>query len=228
MEEKSVYVIVALGNPGKKYAMTRHNLGFITLQAFAETQGWKFKEEGRFQALVAKGTLPGKKGEEKNQEGKSSEEKIVFLLMPTTYMNLSGVAVKAFLDYYRLAPEHLLVVNDDVELPFGSMRLRPKGSAGGHNGLKSLEASLNTVHYARLRLGIGRSKKEESLAGYVLDNFSQEEMGDLPPFIKKGIEALNYILENGIAEAMQKVNAKIKVKEENPSNGLGEKKHESN
>lgn len=215
MEEKSVYVIVALGNPGKKYEMTRHNIGFMTLQAFAESEGWKFKEEGRFQALVAKGTLTEKKG-----------EKTVFLLMPTTYMNLSGVAVKAFLDYYRLAPKHIIVVNDDVELPFKSMRLRPKGSAGGHNGLKSIEASLNTVHYARLRLGIGRSNKKESLADYVLDNFSQEEMGDLPSFIKRGVEALNYILENGIAEAMQKVNAKIK--EENPANGLGEKKHESN
>lgn len=202
-------LIVGLGNPGKKYEMTRHNMGFLALQAFAKEHGWSFKEEGRFQALVAKGKV-----------GKIS----VHLLMPTTYMNESGRAVRAFIDYYRFTPSQIIVVNDDVELDFGAIRLRPTGSAGGHNGLKSIEACLGTRHYTRLRLGIGRGEKREALANHVLDNFNREEKDQLHGFLQRAVKALELILTADIATAMQTVNAKIK--KEPPASGPGEQKNE--
>lgn len=202
-------VIVGLGNPGKKYEMTRHNMGFLVLQALAQDQKWTFKEEKRFHAFVAKGKVGNVN---------------LHLLMPTTYMNESGRAVRAFLDFYKLAPGHVFIVNDDVELEFGAMRLRPTGSAGGHNGLKSVEAHLGTKHYVRLRLGIGRSKAQESLADYVLDTFTQEELALLPAILSRAVEALKQMTTVDIAAAMQTVNAKIKANKETLETGSGEQK----
>lgn len=187
-------MIVGLGNPGKKYERTRHNMGFLAVQQLAHELGWVFKEENRFHALVAKGSLG---------------EHSLTLLMPTTYMNESGRAVRAYLDYYKLSPVNLVVVNDDVELPYGQIRLRPKGSAGGHNGLKSIETHLGTQHYVRLRLGIGRGENKE-LVDHVLENFSQEELASLPDYMAKGAAAIKLVVTQAIAIAMQQVNAKIK------------------
>lgn len=124
-------------------------------------------------------------------------------------MNESGRAVRAYLDYFKLSPVNLVVVNDDVELPYGQIRLRPKGSAGGHNGLKSIESHLATQHYVRLRLGIGRGENKD-LVDHVLENFSQEELSSLPEFVAKGAAAIKLIVTHAIADAMQQVNAKIK------------------
>lgn len=202
-------VIVGLGNPGKKYEMTRHNLGFIVLQAFAEEQGWPFKEEKRFHALVAKGLV-----------GKTP----ITLMLPQTYMNESGRAVRAFLDFYKMSPQHILIVSDDIELDYGVMRLRPRGSAGGHNGLKSIEAHLKTQHYVRLRLGIGKSAQDQNLVDHVLDMFTQDERSQLPKVIEKAVAAIKQIVTADIAQAMQSVNTKIKA---SPAEGPGEHKHDS-
>ncbi len=189
------WVVAGLGNPGKKYEMTRHNIGFIVLQALAEEQRWNFKKEERFQAQIAKGTI-----------GSAS----VNLVLPMTYMNESGQAVKKFLDYYKLPPSHLLVINDDVNLDYGAMRIRPRGSSGGHNGLNSIEACLGTIHYARLRLGIGKDPTIGSLADFVLDPFNEEEMKALPAFVSKAIEGIKLILARDVAGAMPSVNARVK------------------
>lgn len=202
-------VILGLGNPGKKYEMTRHNMGFLALQALAKEQGWVFKEEKRFQAHVATGRIG---------------TVLVHLLMPTTYMNESGRALRAFVDYYKLAPDQVIVVSDDIELDYGAIRLRPLGSAGGHNGLKSVEAHLKTRHYVRLRLGVGKGNPAQALADYVLDNFSAEELNQLPGFLERTLTALKLMLTADIATAMQSVNAKIK--KEAPKIGAGEQKHE--
>src|SRR5258708_5742010 len=134
------YLIVGLGNPGREYALTRHNMGYLIVQAFAKAQEWNFKEEMYFEAHVAKGTIEGIK---------------VQLLLPTTYMNLSGRSVQRYVEFYKIPVEGLIVVVDDVALDFGQLRLRTMGSPGGHNGLKSIQYALGTHHYKRLRIGIG-------------------------------------------------------------------------
>lgn len=195
--EPRQYVIIGLGNPGKKYALTRHNLGYLVVQAFAEEQGWGFKEEARYQAHVAKGKVDGA---------------TIHLLLSTTYMNESGRAVRPYLDFYRLGPRNLRVVSDDVALGFGEMRVRNVGSAGGHNGLKSIEAYLQTQHYVRLRMGIGRGGEEkvsDSLADYVLDTFTAEEMTQLPTFVKSGVTVLKRLVSEEVSVVMNVVNKRL-------------------
>jgi peptidyl-tRNA hydrolase, PTH1 family len=189
----SGYVIVGLGNPGKEYALTRHNLGYLVVQALAEQYGWPFKEERRFRALAAKGKV---------------DEAMVHLVLPATYMNESGVAVRSYLDFYKLGPKDLVVVSDDIALPFGTMRLRAQGSAGGHNGLKSVEAHLQTRDYARLRMGIGRDDRAD-LADYVLDRFTREESEQLLPFIEKGVDLLRFFPKVSLNELMTRVNPQL-------------------
>ena len=180
MNASSNIVIVGLGNPGKKYELTRHNLGCLVIQGLAAMHGWSFKDEKEFNAKVAKGDLFGRK---------------VHLLLPTTYMNESGAAVKRYLNFYKLTEENVFVVSDDINLPFGELRLRKAGSSGGHNGLKSIEAHLGTSIYKRLRMGVGCELHNRTLADYVLENFSKEELELLAKFVQKGIA----ILENEIA-----------------------------
>src|SRR5262245_36519769 len=124
-------VVVGLGNPGERYARTRHNMGYMVVQALAEAFGWTFKEERQLKVCVAKGKV---------------DQMTVHLILPMTFMNESGWAVRRYLDLYKLAPRNLRVVCDDIALPFGTLRVRSKGSAGGHNGLKSLETHLATRH----------------------------------------------------------------------------------
>lgn len=187
-----VQLFVGLGNPGKKYALTRHNLGFMVLEKWAASQHWEFKKKMLFQAWVARGNV---------------ENQTIHLLMPSTYMNESGLAVSHYMDYAKLVPQDLLVVVDDTALPFGELRLRNKGSAGGHNGLKSIEAVLETQDYARLRMGIGH-QGEQNLADYVLSNFTNEEQKVLPEFVKRGVEILKQLVYQDIASVMKTGNAK--------------------
>ncbi len=186
----SDFVIVGLGNPGKEYALTRHNLGYLVVQALAEKFGWSFKEERRFRALAAKGKV---------------DDSTFHLILPLTYMNESGVAVRSYLSFYNLGVESLMIVSDDFALPFGKMRLRPQGSAGGHNGLKSVEAHLQTQNYARLRMGIGSSDRDD-LADYVLDRFTRQESEQLAEFIAKGVDILKSLPEATLSELMTRVN----------------------
>ncbi len=175
------YLIVGLGNPGAAYEGTRHNIGFRVLKALAEKLGAALRP-----ALAqAKGNLAQAK----------VGEKILFLLMPLTYMNESGLAVRKCLDYFKIPLHHCLIVVDDVAIPFGSIRLREKGSAGGHNGLKSVEAHLGSDEYARLRIGVS---KEQPLADYVLSHFSAEEEKELPEITQRALEKIDAWLQKGL------------------------------
>lgn len=193
----SIRVIAGLGNPGKKYALTRHNLGFMVVEEFAKKHGMTFKEENEFNAKVAKGVC----GDQQ-----------LHLLMPTTYMNESGRAIRRCLDFYKVTPGELLVVADDVSLPYGEMRLRQVGSAGGHNGLKNIELHLSTQHYSRLRMGIGRELIEgQPLADYVLGNFTPEELGSLTDFVQRGVNILERLTRENVAHVMNSVNTRKAV-----------------
>lgn len=152
-------LIVGLGNPGEAYQKTRHNLGQMVLSAFAKKHQLSFKRERAVKGQLAKGEVG---------------ERRVFLLFPTTYMNLSGGAVIKALRFCNLSIKELLVLSDDSALPFGMLRYRPKGSSGGHNGLKDIAEKLGTQEYARLRLGIGEPSLI-SLERYVLQRFTEEE-----------------------------------------------------
>lgn len=176
---ESHLVVAGLGNPGKKYEFSRHNLGYLVVKELARELGLSFKEERHFQSWVAKGQSGGI---------------VLHLLLPTTYMNESGRAVRAYLDYYKLGPQHILVVTDDIHLPFQDMRIRLKGSSGGHNGLKSIEACLGTQEYSRLRMGIGRKQEAGTLADYVLDNFAPEELVVLTEVTQKGANVVKRII----------------------------------
>ena len=199
MDELEKFLIVGLGNPGAAYKETRHNVGFNIVQALAKKHGFAFRHAAHLNGELAQGTVRDKK---------------VLLLLPTTFMNLSGEAVRRCVDYFKVPLDHLIVVCDDVALPIGTIRMRPKGSCGGHNGLKSIEAHLNTEHYARLRVGVSAPGNED-LADYVLGRFSQEENKVIEEATLKAIEVLDVWMTAGIAIAMQTAN----IKEKGETNG---------
>lgn len=203
-------LIVGLGNPGKKYELTRHNMGYLVVRAFAQLHGWNFKEEKQFDADIAKGQV---------------NEQIVHLLLPKTYMNKSGIAVRRYLDFYKLSVANLVVVVDDVALEYGEMRLRKTGSHGGHNGLKSIEAHLGTREYIRLRMGIGQKVHPETLADYVLDRFSKEELLILAEIVQQGAHILKRLINESITQVMNAINRKKFIR---PQIESQEKKHEGN
>lgn len=167
--DKEATLIVGLGNPGQKYQRTRHNLGFRLLAGFAEKQGWVAREKKEMKGRLAVETWNGKK---------------VALLFPTTYMNLSGVAVRKVASFYQVRHSNLLVVSDDTTLGFGRFRYRSCGSAGGHNGLKNIEAQLSSSHYARLRAGVGAPEEWQELSDYVLSPFTREEEAAMPKLVE--------------------------------------------
>lgn len=176
MSQEQGFLIVGLGNPGPKYAKTRHNLGYRLVAELARQEGWLFRKEKTLEGFVAKGVKGGIS---------------YILLLPTTYMNESGRSVKAALYHWKLdAEKQLLVVSDDTTLPFGELRMRLEGSSGGHNGLKSIERELASRHYPRLRMGIGQKPIKWDLADYVLSPFSSEEELLIPSFLEKGLIVL--------------------------------------
>ena len=183
-------LFVGLGNPGKKYELTRHNIGYRVIQDWGSNLNLDFKQKSQFSAYVAKG------------HWQTTE---IHLLLPTTYMNQSGQAVKKYMDYMNFKPEDLVVVVDDIAFPFGQLRLKSGGSAGGHNGLKSIEAHLSTKDYARLRMGIGHNGSEV-LADYVLENFTSDEKKTLNSFLSDGIKVLELLVKDNITQVMSKVN----------------------
>lgn len=186
-------LFVGLGNPGKKYVKTRHNIGFMVLNTIAEELNWVFKEKKYCHAWVAKGEF---------------QKKAIHLLMPSTFMNESGQAVRRYMDEVSLEPHNLMVVVDDTALPYGELRLRSKGSSGGHNGLKSIEACLGTQNYARLRMGIGH-QGPRNLADYVLEDFTIDEQKTLPDFVQRGTLAIKLLVDQNITHVMKTVNTKI-------------------
>lgn len=181
-----VRLIVGLGNPGEKFEKTRHNVGFMIVSEWARRHRLDLKKEKRFHAWAARG------------EG-------VHLLLPATYVNESGRSVRAYSDFYQIAPHEMLVVTDDVELPFMQGRIRRQGSAGGHNGLKSIEQALGTRDYPRLRIGIGRGIARE-LEDHVLGRFTREEWKGLEARLDDWIGALELVLSEPLEKVMSQIN----------------------
>lgn len=192
-------LIVGLGNPGKSYEGTRHNIGFRALEKLAQKQGLSFKKQPKFKGNLAEGQIGADP---------------VILLVPQTFMNLSGEAVALLMSYLQIELSRLLIVVDDVDLDVGQLRMRINSGAGTHNGLKSVEEHLQTNRYARLRIGVGE-RLEGDLANHVLGRFSAEEEKLLPEILERAVQAIEIWLDQGITRAMDFAN----VRPSNPSNG---------
>ena len=183
------FLICGLGNPGDEYARTRHNTGFMVLDAFAKEMGTTFQDK-RY-GFVAETSIKGRK---------------VFLLKPTTFMNLSGNAVRYWLQKENIPVENLLFVVDDLALPFGHLRLKPQGSDAGHNGLKNIAQLLNTQSYARLRFGIGNDFPRGGQIDYVLGKFPPEQLQQMPEVLDKAVEIIKSFCLAGIQITMNQYN----------------------
>lgn len=182
-------IVVGLGNPGSEYSATRHNVGFMavdTLAASWNVTGWKTK----FDALVA--------------EHRASEP--IILVKPQTYMNNSGYAVNAVLNWYKLAVEDIIVVYDDLDLPLGKLRLRSQGGSGGHRGIESMLVHIGRDSFNRVRIGIGRPPEYMETANYVLGRFTAEEAPLVGPVIKRAAEAVEAVIRDGAAKAGSQFN----------------------
>lgn len=178
------WLVAGLGNPGTRYARTRHNIGWLALDTLASEP---FREEKRFEGEVAR------------TDG-------AWLIKPTTFMNLSGVAVRALADFYKIPHDRILVVLDDAALPFGRLRLRLSGSAGSHNGLESVIVHFATEAVPRLRIGIGSPPPPMALHDYVLAPFTAAEEGNLAVILDRSARAIRSVLKNGLAAAMNEFN----------------------
>lgn len=192
-------VIAGLGNPGRKYENTKHNMGFLVLDAFAEKNDIKIRKI-KHKALIGEGIIAGQK---------------VLLVKPQTYMNLSGESLREVVQYYDIEPEELMVVYDDVDIPMGSIRLRKKGSAGSHNGMKSIIYQLQFDDFPRLRMGIGTEKKGDMI-DFVLTGFSKEEAGKIREAVDTAVSALECWIERGVDIAMNEYNPKKPKKPKKP------------
>ena len=191
-----MYVIAGLGNPGREYEGTRHNVGFMTLDALADKYNIDVREKA-FKGLIGKGMIEGNK---------------VILVKPQTYMNLSGECIRQVMDYYKVDPEDILIVYDDISLAPGQLRIRAKGSAGGHNGIKSIIAHLGTQEFPRVKVGVGEKPARMDLADYVLGHFSKEEQATMDDAVKEAADAVCEIVNVGIAQAMNDHNRKKEEK----------------
>ncbi|RMI09639.1 MAG: aminoacyl-tRNA hydrolase [Calditrichaeota bacterium] len=187
-----MHVVVGLGNPGKAYEMTRHNVGFLVVEALAKRHHGSFSK-GKGQYLQSRIQI---------------DQAPVLLVKPTTFMNLSGVAVRQVLDYYHITDlSRLLLICDDFHLPFGTIRMRPSGSSGGQKGLLSVFDTLNTNQIARLRIGIGNGFRDAR--SYVLSPFSREEQKHLPLILEWAADAVESFVQEGIEKTMSRFNRNI-------------------
>lgn len=185
------WLIVGLGNPGENYGRTRHNVGFRTIDALAKELRVKL-DRGKFRGLYIPATYHGKK---------------LILLKPQTFMNLSGLSVMEAARYYKLPPERVIVLFDDISLPVGRLRIRGEGSAGGHNGIKSIIGALNSQSFPRVKIGVGaKPHPDYELADWVLSNFTGEEEKLLAPTVEAGWKAALEIVDNGVPAAVSKYN----------------------
>ncbi len=186
-----MYLVAGLGNPGKQYEMTRHNIGFHTIDYMADQLGVKIKKL-KYKALYGETQIGGEK---------------VLLVKPQTYMNLSGESISGFADFYKTPTENIIIISDDIALKAGKIRVRAKGSAGGHNGLKSIIYMLNSDKFPRVRIGVGAPEHEEyDLADYVLGKFGKDEIPVLEDAIIRACGAVKEIIEHGPESAMNKFN----------------------
>ena len=185
-------IIVGLGNPGRKYENTRHNLGFITIDRLAEEHGISVTK-AKHKALIGEGNISGQK---------------VLLVKPQTFMNLSGEAVREVMDYYKEPVENLLVIYDDADIPAGTVRIRKKGGAGTHNGMRSVVSCLGDGDFPRVRIGIGGSTDERDLAAHVLGGFTSEEADIMREAVLTAVSAVESMLGSGIDIAMNEYNSR--------------------
>lgn len=198
MEQHPLKLIVGLGNPGPAYADSRHNLGFQCLNLLAKKEGIEFAKQ-QSKAKIGKGEVLGHR---------------VILAKPRTYMNLSGTSVASLMHYYKIEPADLVVIYDDVDLPLGKIRIRERGGAGGHNGIKSIIQNLGTQDFPRIRVGIGSLENLEMVDSpqpsrtpqYVLGRFTAEEKPIIEEVRRRVVDALCCILTDGIAAAMNRYN----------------------
>ncbi len=182
--------VAGLGNPGPKYSLTRHNVGFMVVDAVARAHGLEFSSS-KFDAHVASGNILGRR---------------VSLLKPQTYMNRSGRAVQPFLAYYRLLPSRLLVVHDDLDMEMGRLKFYRGGGGGGHNGIRSIIETLGTREFPRLKVGIGRPPRGFPVDKYVLSSFPLDDMPLLEQVIAAAAEGVEIFLEKGLDTAMNRFN----------------------
>ena len=185
-----MYLIVGLGNPEAEYGKTRHNMGFNTINKIAEQYHINVNKT-KFQGLSEVGTIEGQK---------------VILVKPQTYMNLSGECVKPFVDFYKIEKEKILVIYDDMDIEPGKIKIRKKGSAGGHNGMKSIIQMIGTEEFLRIRVGIGRPIHKGDEINYVIGAIPEEELKRLDEGTEKAQKAVEEILKNGVDSAMNKYN----------------------
>lgn len=209
LETQSISLIVGLGNPGAEYERTRHNIGFMAVDRLATSWSISLGKEKRFYGIFGEGRLS-------NRLASSGK---IRLLKPTTYMNVSGKSVRACADWFKGNPENILIIYDDMDLPLGKLRLRPSGSAGGHNGMKSIISHLGTQNFPRLRLGIGRggkdaddiaisSKANQNVTNHVLGGFSTTETKILPEIFDLAESTVTSILADGLEKAMSLYNSR--------------------
>ncbi|HEY5994474.1 MAG TPA: aminoacyl-tRNA hydrolase [Gallionellaceae bacterium] len=186
----AIKLIVGLGNPGREYETTRHNAGFWWVEAFARAQGASFRPDGKFHGLVTRTALHGHE---------------VHLLMPQTFMNVSGRAVGALAQFYKIEPAQILVVHDELDLPPGSAKLKLGGGHGGHNGLKDIIAHLGTRDFWRLRIGIGHPGERSEVSNYVLNAARKEEQVLIDEAMARAQEVAALIVEGKLEAAMLKL-----------------------
>lgn len=183
-------LVVGLGNPGEYYKLTRHNIGFLVVERLAQENNIEFSLR-KSNSIIGKGFIIGQR---------------VILAKPLTYMNLCGETVEELLNYFKIAPESLIVVHDDLDMEFGKIKIKEKGGHGGHNGVRSIVSTLETKGFLRLKLGIGRPASNKPVKDYVLRSFDEEQMDFLPDLIKLGEKALLSIITQGAQIAINEFN----------------------
>ncbi|MCD7735776.1 MAG: aminoacyl-tRNA hydrolase [Lachnospiraceae bacterium] len=188
-----MYIIAGLGNPGRQYAHTRHNAGYEAIDCLADKYGISIETE-KFKALCGSGRIEGQK---------------VLLLKPLTFMNLSGESIRAACDFYKIDPEEALtVIHDDISLPPGQLRVRAKGSAGGHNGMKNIILQLGTQAFTRIKIGVGEKPEGYDLADYVLGHFSRDEWETMKDAFVRAGDAAAMLLTEDTQTVMNRFNAR--------------------
>ncbi len=190
MSESSVRLVVGLGNPGGRYEHTRHNIGFRVIDRLAERLGMSVTRS-RFNALYEKGRIEGRE---------------VILAKPQSFMNLSGGPVRSLADYFDIEPSEILVVYDEIDLPYGRMKIVAKGGHGGHNGVRSLIDTMKVRDFPRIRMGVGRPDPRMEVSNWVLGKFSAEEADSLESFVDRGGDAVSKILTEGLVKGMNAFN----------------------
>ena len=189
-----MYLIAGLGNPTREYEKTRHNVGFEAIDILADKAGTTVTEK-KHKALYGKGYIGGQK---------------VILAKPQTYMNLSGESIREIADFYKIEPENIIILCDDINLSEGQLRIRLKGSAGGHNGLKNIISHLGTQEFPRIRIGVGEKPRGMDLADYVLGRFPKEQQAVMEEAYRDAAEAACMMIEDGADAAMNQYNRKNK------------------